>query len=67
MLRMPDRNGWYIEWVEGYREIKTRSGSVVKRPILQDFTSQSLEEVALKKAELEALDIEVKGPFECIF
>ena len=67
MIRIPDRNGWYIEWVEGYREVKLRSGSVVKRPILKDYTSHSLEEVTLKKVELEALDIEVKGPFECIF
>lgn len=67
LIRMPNREGWYIEWLKGYKTITRKNGTTVERPIMGDFTSESKEEVMRKKAELEAQGFEVKGPMECIF
>lgn len=66
-IRMPDREGWVIEWEKGTRTVTLRNGRTVERPIIDSFTSVSKEKVLQKKKEMETQGYKVTGPMECIF
>lgn len=67
MLKMPNREGWTIEWIKEWRNVTRRSGRIDHVVFYDSFTSQSKDSVLRRKAELEANGIQVKGPMECLF